>query len=115
MAESNPAFQDLCDFLDANSIGTSYLTPRPRGSPLSDGSRETLTRLLEESKAAAEVSSWLPYGNGCFAAQRYEESAGVYQAILEQQPDHLASRFNSGLTSMRLKQPGEAIEVNNQV
>ncbi len=49
MAESNPAFQELCEFLDAHSIGTSYLTPRPRGSQLSEGSRDTLTSLLEAS------------------------------------------------------------------
>ena len=93
MAESNPVFQELCDFLDAHSIGTSYLTPRPRGSQLSEDSRGTLTSLLEESQAIAGVSSWLPYGNGCFAARRYEEAAGVYQAILEQQPDHPASTW----------------------
>ena len=90
----------LASLLQDLVIGSGRITPRPRGSRLTDNER---ARLEDAAEAVRPQPPTLVYGNACYALGRHEEATEVYRGILEAEPGDTAAQFNLGLACLRLR------------
>ena len=84
---------ELARLLADNAIGLDRLAARPRGNRLPDETRGSIETVLDEldlvlpvsptGDVAADRSSALVYGNGCFSVRRYEAASETYRSLLE--------------------------------
>ena len=105
--EPSSALAALASLLEELGIGSGRITPRPRGSRLTEEER---ARLEDTSAAAQRLPPTLVYGNACYALGRHEDAVEVYRGILNVEPADTTAKFNLGLACLRLRRPAEAVQ-----
>ena len=111
---------DLARLLADNSIGLDLLAARPRGNRLPEETRDSISAVLDKldlilpvsttGDAAADRSSALVYGNGCFSVRRYEAASETYRRLLQADHSDTSAGFNLGLCYLRLRRLSDAVD-----
>ncbi|GIS94224.1 MAG: hypothetical protein CM1200mP22_14610 [Dehalococcoidia bacterium] len=103
----------LAELLEQYASGSGRITPRPRGTRLHPETISVLETALATAEVIGKVSKrpeeLMVFGNGCYAAGRYEDAANAFLTILHSEPSVSDARFNLGLTYLRLRRPEDAV------